>query len=581
MKSLVKFAKIYILFDLFFLFVAIPFVILTAFLFFYLGLFLFPGKVSANLDFFPHGAVFYDRNQNGIFDEDTAEVIGGVTLSTYSSFYVLPNLLETTTSSAITSLDIPKITIRENYRFSFSTPRYIEIRVPEGYRATTPTSQTTGFVYDIFVPSQYFLREGGGMPHVDFGLVFVPTPTPIPLPDLTVSDLNPPNISLVLPGQVRFSGQVRNISTGAQAGQSRAVLLIDYNFNPQSISFDPPSPLLSDVGSLTAGSSQEVSWNVSNVSPGIHAYAICADVQNSVNESSENNNCDASVFVVPYPPSFFSMSSSTTNTPPACLLPGQSYQPFVRTSWTPSNFATHYALYRSVNGGDAVNITTLSSSQTSYDDTNVVPGSTYRYAVFAYNANFGTYAWSNNPPQISPPTQGPYSPSIQVPATPPSCTPPTISLNIDQGLETTTWNGSYGTSGRQTTDAGSNWLNSIYITLNASPQSSGATIKEYYLNFSPGFSLYYDSVNRISKVNEINIGGLEDVGYDVFEGGSRSYTVFPVNPPNLNSAKWRVIFRPAFGSRNNISTTGYVKDSNNLCSNNSCSPVELTPSRSP
>lgn len=162
-------------------------------------------------------------------------------------------------------------------------------------------------------------------------------------------------------------------------------------------------------------------------------------------------------------------------------------------------------------------------------------------------------------------------------------TPPTIqSLRIVQGGPTT-FSGTEQTSGRQTAQQGSNWRNSINITLNATPGSAGS-ISKYFVNFGSEFSLAYTPqagsvcsgthcLNTGSGwLNIPNIGLSFPIGCDPFI----SNTICKLRVVPLLTGPtptWAVSFYPNFGDRNNLPTGARVEDSNGLsASKTDCNP---------
>src|SRR3989338_1010342 len=115
------------------------------------------------------------------------------------------------------------------------------------------------------------------------------------LPDISVfktlsySPLNPQS------GQIMsFNGDIGNFGAVA-AEASKAELKIDAGNNG---TWDVSA--FADVGSMQSGETKSVSWqNVWTAVPGNHKFRICADAQNSINESDESNNCADMFFQAP------------------------------------------------------------------------------------------------------------------------------------------------------------------------------------------------------------------------------------------------------------------------------------------
>lgn len=141
--------------------------------------------------------------------------------------------------------------------------------------------------------------------------------------------------------------------------------------------------------------------------------------------------------------------------------------------------------------------------------------------------------------------------------------PPTVdSLNINNAGNTS-FGGVSRTSGNL---AGSNavgWNNPINVTLNA--HQGSAPIKQYYVLFSPGFEVVYDTASELCGSNYCyNSGGWHPL--DLYNGTPIGGTSVQ---PIQNSSSWQVRFNPSFGNQH-ITTSGYVKDNNNLCDPSPC-----------
>lgn len=150
--------------------------------------------------------------------------------------------------------------------------------------------------------------------------------------------------------------------------------------------------------------------------------------------------------------------------------------------------------------------------------------------------------------------------------------PPTLDSLTVTNAGNTGFVGVSGITGRQSgADSGSDWFNPINVTVIVSQGSSA--IKEYYVKFTPGFEVAYTTTPGSIGGNCTgqwcyNSGGWNSLPpTGVTSGG---VTVFP-NGAN----SWQAKYAPSFGS-NNISTSAYVKDVNNLCSGGSCTYAVLS-----
>ena len=455
-----------------------------------------------------------------------------------------------------------------------------------------------GIVYVSVIPA----ITGGG------STITTPTTTPTTTyPDLFVDSLSPANGSVFYTSSniasVPFSGIVNNIAQLPScppscsvippiAGPSQALLFINYNLDntldfPLNFSLSwlyqtpdinmppyfrpvPQTPLLQ----LGPGGTSRVSWSIYDAPPGIHGFAICANMH--VNQSTGlrdvpvetnfNNNCTFGWFIVAQTPTSFNMRSSTTS----C----SGTQSYVDTSWTPSANTSFYNLYRFVDNGQVEPAITLYLSQLSpqpyydgvnpyyfdgtnfhYRDTNNIQGGhTYNYEVLAYNSTYGTYAWANYTTANYPTT-----PSVDTFAsiTAASCNPPTITSLEITNTGNTSFGGARATSGRQSSQQGSDWNNPIEVKLNA--QKGSADIKEYYVNFGSEFELEY-----ISGVPYVKYGqNLQDLrgfplGYEI----PNLVSVAPAGSSNTPAA-WTVRFDQNFGDKS-MATGARVVDQNNL-----------------
>ncbi|MEM5797762.1 MAG: CARDB domain-containing protein [Candidatus Aenigmatarchaeota archaeon] len=132
-------------------------------------------------------------------------------------------------------------------------------------------------------------------------------------PDLIVESLtySPPTPT---PGtSMSFSGTVKN-QGGSSASASTTRLRIDVN-NDETWDFIFTNP----TGTLLAGEREVENWfYIWTARAGTHKFEICADVENTVPEASEDNNCDSRTFSVDFD---FSVSVSPSS---ATISPGES-----------------------------------------------------------------------------------------------------------------------------------------------------------------------------------------------------------------------------------------------------------------
>ena len=159
------------------------------------------------------------------------------------------------------------------------------------------------------------------------------------------------------------------------------------------------------------------------------------------------------------------------------------------------------------------------------------------------------------------------------PSPSPSPQPPTLQSLTVTNAGNTGFAGVSGVTGRQSgADSGSDWFNPISITVNAAQGS--ALIKEYYVKFTPGFEVAYqtsiDSISGCTSSNHCYYSG----GWNSLPTAGVTSGGVTVKPNGANS--WQAIYAPSFGSNNNISTSAYVKDTNNLCSGGNCTYAVLS-----
>ncbi|HEY4516275.1 MAG TPA: CARDB domain-containing protein [Candidatus Paceibacterota bacterium] len=120
---------------------------------------------------------------------------------------------------------------------------------------------------------------------------------------LTINVTRPDLIAeVVLPGgsvsagNMDFRVNIRNSGAGS-AGSSQARLRIDIGNNG---SWDL-TPGNATTGALSSGASESENWNAS-INAGTHRFEFCADINNSVSESNESNNCVVQTFTATVAP---------------------------------------------------------------------------------------------------------------------------------------------------------------------------------------------------------------------------------------------------------------------------------------
>lgn len=187
---------------------------------------------------------------------------------------------------------------------------------------------------------------------------------------------------------------------------------------------------------------------------------------------------------------------------------------------------------------------------------------TYTYSLSCSNSYSTSSTDSCSVSVIAPtpiPTATPNPTATPIPASPPTVNSLTINnINASSG----------GTSGRLSTESGSDTNNPINITLSATPGST--SIKQFQADFSPGFSVAYTTTTGALCPGGnycVNDGGWKNIGtgYGIPNPcfGSSCTIEFFQGSATSTSVTWQVKFHGNFGSKT-MTTSGTVTDTNNL-----------------
>ena len=139
----------------------------------------------------------------------------------------------------------------------------------------------------------------------------------------------------------------------------------------------------------------------------------------------------------------------------------------VQVSWGPFVGVGRIEIYR--NGAFLTSKTNINGAINTYTDSSgLVLDGTYNYYIRAYAKN----------------GSGSYDTTNTVSVTADACTPSDISLTVQEKTpgQSLPFAGVTGTSGRLSTESGSDWLNPLKIILDATAQG-GATVSKYYVAF--------------------------------------------------------------------------------------------------
>jgi hypothetical protein len=245
----------------------------------------------------------------------------------------------------------------------------------------------------------------------------------------------------------------------------------------------------------------------------------------------------------PAAPGPFTLSGSAS-----CAAPPAT----VNLSWSVSSNSIGYDIYGWYQGGSPVFLTTTTSTSVSIPNTN--QNAITFYYVVSVSPTYTTT--DSNTIQVNTPN------CVTPPPPPVSQTPPTVSLSITNAGNTG-FGGTTATSGNQAGSDGIGWNNPINVSLGGQA-FDGATIKEYYVKFAPGFEAAYTTQSGVlcGSTHCINNGSWIPIDPN---GTSVGNIILRPNGP----AGWRVFFNSGFGNQN-ISTSGYTKDTNNNCSISPC-----------
>lgn len=147
--------------------------------------------------------------------------------------------------------------------------------------------------------------------------------------------------------------------------------------------------------------------------------------------------------------------------------------------------------------------------------------------------------------------------------------PPTITSLEIKNTGNTSFSGKKETSGRQSNQEGSNWNNSIDVTLNVNPGSLSIPHARYEVKFNSGFTLSYHDNGFYVDENLI-----DPIAGKIVPGKVSVFTV-PSNTNLPNSVAWRVFFDKNFGDKDMridaLVTDGTLSDSETDCTENNSS----------
>ncbi len=256
--------------------------------------------------------------------------------------------------------------------------------------------------------------------------------------------------------------------------------------------------------------------------------------------------------LVPYLTNYGSTSTGTTTAPaaPASFTAQAASATQVNLSWSASSGATGYKVYELVNG-QAVLLTTLGSSATSYSVTGLAASTSYSFQVAAYNAaGANTTAWA----QVTTPAQPVTAPAgVRVTASSPTVA--VVSWNLTSGATGYTvyeWNGAsavqVASAGATTTSvsiSGQTPSATEYFYVKAFNSSSSAS-SNWVSIVMPAASTVSAPTNVVAKATSTTTGTLSWTA----SPGATSYSIYYWNGSRA------VLLGTVSGSTTSVSITG-------------------------